>query len=132
MLRYIGVYWAQISSEGVCEAVESADAYLFIGPTFNDYSTCAFSTLLSKAKMVTIDPRRVTVQGRTTYGCVNMAEFLPQLAKQLKPNDHVFESWKRTYLGPGKVPSAGEDAPIKGRLLYAHLQVHSKTIVLFK
>lgn len=121
--RYIGVYWAQISSEGVCEAVESADAYLFVGPTFNDYSTCAFSTLLSKSNMVTIDPRRVTVQGTKTFGCVNMAEFLPELAKELKANDHVFQSWKRTYLGPGKVPSAGEDAPIKGRLLYSHLQV---------
>lgn len=120
--RYIGVYFAQISSEGVCEAVESADAYLLLGPTFNDYSTCAFSTLLSDSKMVAVDPRRVKVGGKRTFGCVNMAEFLPALAKELKPNDKVWHSWKRTYLGPGKVPSAGENEPIKGRILYEHLQ----------
>lgn len=105
--------------------MESADAYLFLGPTFNDYSTCAFSTLLSESKMVTVDSRRVTVQGSKTFGCVNMADFLPALTTELKPNDNVFQSWQRTYVGPGKVPSASEDAPIKGRLLYSHLQVGS-------
>ena len=62
--RFMGVYWANISSEGVCEAVESADAYIFVGPTFNDYSTCAFSHLLSQSKMVWVDQRRVTVAGK--------------------------------------------------------------------
>ena len=62
--RFMGLYFAQISSEGVCEAVESADAYIFVGPTFNDYSTCAFSHLLSESKMVKIDARRVTVAGK--------------------------------------------------------------------
>ena len=125
--RYIGVYFAQISSEGVCEAVESADAYLFLGPTFNDYSTCAFSTLLSDSKMVAVDHRRVKVGGTKTFGCVNMGEFLPALTKKLKPNDKVWQSWKRTYLGPGKVPSAGENEPLKGRILYEHLQVREGT-----
>ena len=66
MCRFMGVYWANISSEGVCEAVESADAYMFVGPTFNDYSTCAFSHLLSESKMVWVDQRRVTVAGKCT------------------------------------------------------------------
>ena len=63
----MGVYWANISSEGVCEAVESADAYIFVGPTFNDYSTCAFSHLLSGSKMVRVEQRRVTVAGKPTF-----------------------------------------------------------------
>lgn len=89
----MGLYFAQISSEGVCEAVESADAYIFIGPTFNDYSTCAFSHLLSESKMVRVDSRRVTVAGKQTFGCVNMAEFLPELAKVLKPNDTTWQAF---------------------------------------
>ncbi len=119
----MGLYFAQISSEGVCEAVESADAYIFIGPTFNDYSTCAFSHLLSESKMVRIDARRVTVAGKQTFGCVNMAEFLPELAKELKPNDTTWQAFQRTYVGPGKVPSNGKDEPLKGKILYSHLQV---------
>ncbi len=119
----MGLYFAQISSEGVCEAVESADAYIFIGPTFNDYSTCAFSHLLSESKMVRIDQRRVTVAGKQTFGCVSMAEFLPELAKELKPNDTTWQVFKRTYVGPGKVPSNGKEEPLKGKILYSHLQV---------
>lgn len=121
----MGLYFAQISSEGVCEAVESADAYIFVGPTFNDYSTCAFSHLLSESKMVRIDARRVTVAGKQTFGCINMAEFLPELAKELKPNDTTWQAFQRTYVGPGKVPSNGKDEPLKGKILYSHLQVSS-------
>ncbi|KAL3146995.1 Pyruvate decarboxylase 2 [Trebouxia sp. C0009 RCD-2024] len=120
--RFMGVYWANISSEGVCEAVESADAYIFVGPTFNDYSTCAFSQLLSESKMVRVGPRRVTVAGKRTFGCVNMAEFLPLLAGKLTPNDTTFQAFKRTYVGVGRMPSNGRDAPLKGKLLYSHLQ----------
>ncbi|KAL0043633.1 hypothetical protein WJX79_010486 [Trebouxia sp. C0005] len=120
--RFMGLYFAQISSEGVCEAVESADAYIFVGPTFNDYSTCAFSHLLSESKMVRIDARRVTVAGKQTFGCINMAEFLPELAKELKPNDTTWQAFQRTYVGPGKVPSNGKDEPLKGKILYSHLQ----------
>lgn len=119
----MGVYWANISSEGVCEAVESADAYIFVGPTFNDYSTCAFSQLLSDSKMVRVDQRRVTVAGKRTFGCVNMTEFLPLLAGELQPNDTTFQAFKRTYVGMGRVPTNGKDAPLKGKLLYSHLQV---------
>ena len=119
----MGVYWANISSEGVCEAVESADAYIFVGPTFNDYSTCAFSHLLSESKMVRVEQRRVTVAGKSTFGGVNMPDFLLRLAEELKPNDTVFQAFQRTYVGPGKVPSDGQDAPLKGKILYSHLQV---------
>ena len=114
----MGLYFAQISSEGVCEAVESADAYMFVGPTFNDYSTCAYAHLLKDAKMLKIDARRVTVGGKRTFGCINMAEFLVKLAKELKPNDSVWQSFKRTYVGPGKVPSNGKEGPLKGKILY--------------
>ena len=52
-----------------------------------------------------------------------MPEFLPLLAKELKPNDTTFQAFKRTYVGRGKVPSNGQDGPLKGKILYSHLQV---------
>lgn len=73
--------------------------------------------------MVRIDARRVTVAGKQTFGCVNMADFLPELAKELKPNDTTWQAFQRTYVGPGKVPSNGKDEPLKGKILYSHLQV---------
>ena len=52
-----------------------------------------------------------------------MPEFLLLLAKELKPNDTTFQAFKRTYLGTGKVPSNGQQEPLKGKILYSHLQV---------
>ena len=36
---FIGTYWGQVSDPFCCEAVESADRYIFVGPNFNDYTT---------------------------------------------------------------------------------------------
>eukprot|EP00850_Spirogloea_muscicola_P012585 SM000082S22827 [mRNA] locus=s82:82324:89962:- [translate_table: standard] len=38
--HFIGTYWGAISTPFCVEIVESADAYLFAGPIFNDYSEC--------------------------------------------------------------------------------------------
>ena len=32
---FIGTYWGQVSDPFCCEAVESADRYIFVGPNFN-------------------------------------------------------------------------------------------------
>lgn len=52
-----------------------------------------------------------------------MPDYLPLLAKELKPNDTTFQAFKRTYVGTGKVPSNGQEEPLKGKILYSHLQV---------
>ncbi len=49
--NYIGTYWGQVSSAYAAEIVESADAYLASGPTFNDYTTCGWTLLLKEAKV---------------------------------------------------------------------------------
>jgi hypothetical protein len=36
--QHMGTYFGQISDPCVAEVVESADAYLFCGPLFNDYA----------------------------------------------------------------------------------------------
>ena len=35
--NFIGTYWGAVSSPYTSEIVESADAYIFAGPIFNDY-----------------------------------------------------------------------------------------------
>lgn len=40
----------------------------------------------SADKMVKVEPTRVTVAGKDTFGCVNMDDFLKALAGKLKPN----------------------------------------------
>ncbi|KAK4275140.1 hypothetical protein QN277_018274 [Acacia crassicarpa] len=37
--HFIGTYWGAVSTAFCSEIVESADAYLFVGPIFNDYSS---------------------------------------------------------------------------------------------
>ena len=61
--QYMGTYWGSISQPFVSEVVESADAYLFAGATFNDYATTGHSLNLSPAKMVKVEPFRVVIAG---------------------------------------------------------------------
>jgi TPP-dependent 2-oxoacid decarboxylase len=59
--QFIGTYWGAISTNFCGEIVESADAYLFAGPIFNDYSTVGYSLLIKKEKTVNVQPNRVTI-----------------------------------------------------------------------
>ncbi|GJN33502.1 hypothetical protein PR202_gb22111 [Eleusine coracana subsp. coracana] len=78
--RFIGTYWGAVSTAFCAEIVESADAYLFAGPIFNDYSSVGYSFLLKKDKAVIVQPDRVTVGNGPTFGCVMMKDFLAALA----------------------------------------------------
>lgn len=41
--HFIGTYWGAVGTSYCAEIVESADAYLFAGPIFNDYSSVGYS-----------------------------------------------------------------------------------------
>ena len=47
---------------------------------------CRQRVLLRADKMVKVDPFRVTVAGKDSFGCVNMDDFLHALRAKLKPN----------------------------------------------
>ncbi len=57
---FIGTYWGLVSTPCTAEIVESASAYIIVGPLFNDYNTVAFTLLLdeSKASALTHDATR--------------------------------------------------------------------------
>eukprot|EP00897_Mesotaenium_endlicherianum_P009183 jgi/Mesen1/8293/ME000045S07742 len=120
--RFMGVYWGAVSSPFTLEIVESADAYLFAGPVFNDYSSVGYSLLINKDKMVRADNSRVTVGGGATFGCVLMGEFLERLAARLRPNHTAWDNLQRIYVPPG-VPQPGPSgAPLRVNVLFQHIQ----------
>lgn len=47
---FIGTYWGLISTPCTAEIVESASAYIIVGPLFNDYNTVAFTLLLDESE----------------------------------------------------------------------------------
>ncbi|KAL7254835.1 hypothetical protein ACSBR1_009056 [Camellia fascicularis] len=52
--HFIGTYWGAVSTAFYAEIVESADAYLFAGPIFNDYSSVGCSLLLKREKAIIV------------------------------------------------------------------------------
>ncbi|CAA6654731.1 unnamed protein product [Spirodela intermedia] len=95
---FIGTYWGAVSTTFCAEIVESADAYLFAGPIFNDYSSVGYSLLLKKEKAIIVQPERVTITDGPAFGCVLMKDFLRALAKKLKRNTTAFENYQRIYV----------------------------------
>ena len=73
--NFIGTYWGAVSSPYCLEIVESADAYLFAGPIFNDYSSVGYSLLFRKEKAIIVEPNRVIIGNSSTYGCIYMKDF---------------------------------------------------------
>ncbi|KAL4428395.1 hypothetical protein ABPG75_002484 [Micractinium tetrahymenae] len=123
--QYMGTYWGQISTPSVSEVVESADAYLFAGPMFNDYSSVGYSTGISDAKMIRVDQYRVAIgggKGGQVFGCVRMDDFLSGLAKRVKPNPASLEIFRRLCAPAPEVPPSGAGSPLQTKVLFKHVQ----------
>lgn len=128
--HYIGYYWGQISTPFCGEVVESADAYLFAGPIFSDYSTAGYSLNLMPGKMVLVEPERVTVgggEGGQVFGCVRMADFLAGLAKRICPNSTALDIYRRMASPPGEVPPSEDGSPLVAKSLFKHIQARLLT-----
>ena len=121
--HFLGTYWGPVSSPFCMEIVESADAYLFAGPLFTDYSSVGYSLLIKKEKMIRVDVDRVTVGGEETYGCVLMADFLQGLAAAVTPNKTAVENYERIFVPMGVPPKSEKDAPLRTNILFQHIQV---------
>ncbi|XP_062095872.1 pyruvate decarboxylase 1 [Humulus lupulus] len=120
--HFIGTYWGAISTSFCGEIVESADAYLFAGPIFNDYSSVGYSLLIKKEKAIMVEPNRVTIGNGPSFGWVFMADFLSALAKKLKRNGTALENYRRIYVPPG-VPLRHENNELlRINILFKHIQ----------
>lgn len=95
----------------------------FVSGIPHNPTTCSCSRVAGK--MVKVDPFRVTITGKKTYGCVNMADFLEALRKKLQPNPTVIENYRRMYVPKGEPPRSGDEEPIKAAVLYQDVQASS-------
>lgn len=121
--NFIGTFWGAVSSSYCGEIVESADAYVFVGPIFNDYSSVGYSLLIKQEKLVVVQPNRVTIGNGPSFGWVFMAEFLTALAKKLKKNSTAMENYRRIYVPPGIPLKRQKGEPLRVNILFKHIQV---------
>ncbi|KAA8517442.1 hypothetical protein F0562_017735 [Nyssa sinensis] len=130
--HFLGTYWGVVSTPFCAEIVESADAYLFAGPIFNDYSSVGYSLLLKKEKAIIVQPERVVIGNGPAFGCVLMKDFLKTLAKRLKRNTTAYENHQRIYIAEGDPPKCEPNERLRVNILYRHIQkmLSSETAVI--
>lgn len=100
--QYIGTFWGPVSSPGCAEVIESADAYLFAGPTFTDYTTAGYTALINKEKLINVTPERVILPGRS-YSNVPIKTFLAKLAGRLEANTASLVAFDRFRPPPAQI-----------------------------
>ncbi|XP_021744739.1 pyruvate decarboxylase 2-like [Chenopodium quinoa] len=120
--HFIGTYWGAVSTAFCAEIVESADAYLFAGPIFNDYSSVGYSLLLKREKAILVQPDRVVIGNGPAFGCVLMKDFLKELAKKIKKNTTAFENYSRIFVPEGKPLKSEPHEPLRVNVLFQHVQ----------
>ncbi|KAG4124302.1 hypothetical protein ERO13_D10G031701v2 [Gossypium hirsutum] len=120
--HFIGTYWGAVSTAFCAEIVESADAYLFAGPIYNDYSSVGCSLLLKKEKAIIVQPDRVVIGNGPAFGCVLMKDFLRELAKRLKHNNTAYENYHRIFVPEEQPLKAASKEPLRVNVLFQHIQ----------
>ncbi|XP_058734506.1 pyruvate decarboxylase 2-like [Vicia villosa] len=130
--HFIGTFWGAVSTAFCAEIVESADAYLFAGPIFNDYSSVGYSLLLKKEKSIIVEPNRVVIGNGLSFGCVLMRDFLSALAKRINRNNTAYENYHRIFVPEGLPQRFGPREPLRVNVLFQHIQnmLSSKTAVI--
>ncbi len=120
--NYIGIYWGTVSSAGCGEIVDSADAYLLVGPNKNDYTTVGHSWGIQDKKAITISDGAVRI-GDEVYTDVYMNDFLHGLQKVLNKNTNAFIAYQRIAgQAPECIEPANLDTPVSTRYLFAQIQ----------
>lgn len=120
--HFIGTYWGAVSTAFCAEIVESADAYLFAGPIFNDYSSVGYSLLLKREKAIIVQPDRVTIGNGPTFGCVLMKDFLQALSKRVNNNTTAYENYHRIFVPEGHPLKSEPKEALRVNILFQHIQ----------
>lgn len=118
---YLGTYWGPVGSPGCAEIIESADLALFAGPTFTDYTTAGHASLINSARVIEARPHTVITPGQT-FNEVALADFLRELAPQLRRNDASLVAYRRIREEPASPPPAPPDSPLTTRQLINRIQ----------
>ncbi|XP_051130496.1 pyruvate decarboxylase 1-like [Andrographis paniculata] len=120
--HFLGTYWGAVSTAFCAEIVDSADAYIFAGPVFNDYSSVGYSLLFKKDKSIVVQPDRVVIGNGPAFGCVLMRDFLTALAGRLDRNTTAFENYRRIYIPEGVPLKCDPYEALRVNVLFQHIQ----------
>ncbi|KAG6403943.1 hypothetical protein SASPL_136177 [Salvia splendens] len=120
--RFIGTYWGSVGTHFCGEIVESADAYIFVGPIFNDYSSVGYSLLLKKEKAIIVQPDRVVVGNGPAFGFVLMRDFLRELSKKVTKHTAAFDNYKRIFVPDGQPVKSEPAEALRVNVLFQHVQ----------
>lgn len=129
--QYIGTYWGAVSSPACGEIVESADAYIFVGAIFNDYSTVGYNLLLKPEHTIEVNTHAVKIAG-TIYNQVVMRDFLQGLAARVEKNDAALKAFHRIEGEATEPKHLAGDAAISTRYAFAKIEgmLDDKTTVV--
>ncbi|KAG9453527.1 hypothetical protein H6P81_006431 [Aristolochia fimbriata] len=130
--HFIGTYWGVVSTAFCAEIVESADAYLFVGPIFDDITSVGYSLLLKKEKAIVVEPDRVVIGNGPAFGCVLMKDFLQALVKKIELNTTSFENYHRIFVPPSVPLESKPGEPLRVNVLFKHIQdmLSGETVVI--
>jgi len=119
--NYIGTYWGPVSSPGTAEIVESANAYLFAGPTFTDYTTTGYSSLINHSKLIHVGPDYVKLPNKT-YNNVFINEFLKELSNVISYNDASLVAYNRIRPDYSKTNKLNSNETLTTKKLFKMVQ----------
>jgi len=120
--HFIGTYWGVASTSFCAEIVESADAYLFAGPLFNDVVTLGYSLLIKKEKAITVLPNRVIIGNGPTFGNISMKDFFKALTKRLERNATAIENYRRISVPDGFPIQCKPNEALRINVLFRHIE----------
>ena len=119
--RFLGIYWAGISSPGCREIVEGSEAALFAGPVFSDYTTMGFTAQVQPERLIDASPGRVVIEGESYHG-LELAEFLEGLGPRLRVNPAAVEAYGRVREGATAPLEIELQGALRTRRLFHHLE----------
>ncbi|KAH7851171.1 hypothetical protein Vadar_008133 [Vaccinium darrowii] len=121
--HFFGTYWGVMCTSYCGEIVESADAYVFVGPIFNDYSSVGYSSLIKKETSVIVQPKHVTIGNGPLLDWIFMVDFLTALAKELKKSITANENYRRIFVHPGIALERENNEPLRDNMLFKDVQL---------
>ena len=74
-------------------------------------------------KTLKVEAHRVTVGCQSTYGFVEMAEFLAAIAAKVQPNKTSTTKYKQLHQPASKPKELGSGGKLRTTVLYHHIQV---------
>ncbi len=74
-------------------------------------------------KTLRVEAHRVTVGCQSTFGFVEMAEFLEALASKVKANGASADAYKKLHKSPSAPKELGSGGKLRTPVFYHHIQV---------